>query len=578
LILVSLWLAVTPARDAGAAAQQQGAAAQQGGATQQGGAAQPSAATQLQGTQDLLQVTLPDLSNINPSVQARLRDAHASLMKELQRLPASPVVVANAYGEMGKLFMATRFNEEAERCFRNAQRLAFREFAWPYYLGHVLRNAGDLAGAVEFFELARQVRPLDFPTLIWLGRLYLDQSRPAEAESRLAEALTVRPDHPAVRFEMGRVALAKHDYARAVTNLSAALTASPESTVIHYQLALAYRGLGDLDKAAYHLERRAGRGSARSTAGLSIPFPDPLLAALNGIVQTPQAYRERGLDAAAVGNWPVALENYRRAVDADPKYAAMRVNLGTALEQVGDPRGALEQYQEALRLDPGLAEGHYGLGHLFERGGRDQEAIDHYRAAVKLNSTFAPAYLRLADALRRTGQLEESLSEYRHVIALEPADRDALFGEAMALVRLKQYVDARDRLSEAMTIYPDQPMFRHALARVLAAAPDDRVRDGERAWKLVDGRPNEAQHPGAFETMAMVLAELGHFDLAVDWQRLAMSAATRAGQPKISQQMAVNLALYLRHQPCRTPWRDDDPDHKPGPVVDSGLLDKPSPK
>ena len=52
-------------------------------------------------------------------------------MKELQRLPASPVVVANAYGEMGKLFMATRFNEEAERCFRNAQRLAFREFAIP---------------------------------------------------------------------------------------------------------------------------------------------------------------------------------------------------------------------------------------------------------------------------------------------------------------------------------------------------------------------------------------------------------------------------------------------------------------
>jgi hypothetical protein len=78
--------------------------------------------------------------------------------------------------------------------------------------------------------------------------------------------------------------------------------------------------------------------------------------------------------------------------------------------------------------------------------------------------------------------------------------------------------------------------------------------------------------------MAMVLAELGHFDLAVDWQRLAMSAATRAGQAPVAQQMAVNLALYLRRQPCRTPWRDDDPDHRPGPVVDPGLLDKASPK
>jgi len=539
-----------------------------GAATQQGGPGIP----------ELLPVTLPDLSTMHASLQEQLRAAHASVMSELQRPSASPVAVANAYGNLGRLFMATRFNDEAGRCFRNAQRVAFREFAWPYYLGHVLRNEGDLAGAVESFELARQLRPLDFPTLMWLGRLYLDLSRPAEAESRLAEALTLHPDHPAVRFEMGRAALAKQDYRDAVTHLTAALTLSPESTVIHYPLALAYRGLGDLDNAASHFERRAGRGSARSTAGLSIPFQDPLLAALNGVIQTPQAYRERGLDAAAAGNWPVALENYKRAIEADPQYAAMRVNLGTAMEQVGDPRGALEQYQEALRLDPRLAEGHYGLGHLFERGGRDQEAIEQYRAAVNLNATFAPAHLRLADALRRTGQLEQSLSQYRQVIALEPADQNALFGEAMALVRLKHYVDARERLTEAMTIHPDQPMFRQALARVLAAAPDDQVRDGERAWKLVDGRPNETQHPGAFETLAMVLAELGHFDLAVDWQRLAMSAATRAGLPQVAQQMAVNLALYLRRQPCRTPWRDDDPDHRPGPAVDPGLFDKASPK
>ena len=73
--------------------------------------------------------------------------------------------------------------------------------------------------------------------------------------------------------------------------------------------------------------------------------------------------------------------------------------------------------------------------------------------------------------------------------------------------------------------------------------------------------------------MAMVLAELGHFDLATDWQRLAMSAAARAGRPDVAQQMAASLALYQLRQPCRTPWRDDDPDHRPGPPVVPGLLD-----
>jgi len=529
------------------------------------------------GAQELAPVTLPDLSGLPPTVQQQLRESHSSVIVTLQRPAASPSARAEAFGELGKLFMATRFFDEAERSFQNAGRLAFLDFRWPYYRAHALRNNGDLAAAAESFERARGLRPADFATLVWLGRVYLDLARPAEAESRLTEALRLQPMQPAVRFELGRTALATREYAPAVEHLTAALTLAPEAALIHYPLALAYRGLGDLDKAAYHLERRADRGSRRSTAALSLALPDPLLAALNGLVQTPQLYRERGLDAAAVGNWPEAVENYRRAVAADPTYAAMRVNLGTALERVGDARGALEQYEAALGLDPRLAEAHYGLGELLERGGRDQEAVDRYRAAVAESPTFAFAHFRLADALRRTGQVEESLTHYRQVLALEPADSGARFGEAMALVRLARYAEARDRLTEAMSVQPEQPMFPQALARVLAAAPDERVRDGERAWKLVEGLPKEQQHPGVFETMAMVLAELGHFDLAIDWQRLAMSAAARAGRPDVAQRMAANLARYQQRQPCRQPWRDDDPDHRPGPTVVAGLFDQTPP-
>ena len=295
-------------------------------------------------------------------------------------------------------------------------------------------------------------------------------------------------------------------------------------------------------------------------------------------MRTPQFYRDRGLDAAAGGNWPQAVEYYRRALEAEPDYAAMRVNLGTALERVGDARGALEQYEEALRLDPKLTEANYGLAELLERSGRDEEAIAQYTTAVTVNPTFVAAHLRLADALRRTDRLEPALTHYRRVIDLQPADVGARFGEAMALVRLERYAEARERLTEALTVRPDVEMFGHALARLLAAAPDDLVRDGERAWELVAALPEEEQHPAVFETMAMVLAELGHFELALDWQRLAMSSVARAGRSDVAQQMAINLARYEARQPCRTPWRDDDPDHRPGPLVDPALLSPPLPR
>jgi hypothetical protein len=37
-----------------------------------------------------------------------------------------------------------------------------------------------------------------------------------------------------------------------------------------------------------------------------------------------------------------------------------------------------------------------------------------------------------------------------------------------------------------MKEHPEQPVFAHALARLLAAAPDDRVRDGRRALELAE--------------------------------------------------------------------------------------------
>ena len=297
---------------------------------------------------------------------------------------------------------------------------------------------------------------------------------------------------------------------------------------------------------------------------------------------------ERAVEAAANQNWPEAVTQFRLAVEKDPESGGLRLKLAAALEGAGDARGALEQYGEALRLDSRLAQAHYGMGSLLERVGRDAEAIEQYTAAVTVDSTFAAAHLKLADALRRTARLDLALSHYRRVIELEPPTRrrtltgpeveDGRFGEAMTLVRLGRYAEARDSLITAMRIHPNQQAFPHALARVFAAAPDDQVRDGARAWELAKALPDGHEHPAVFETMAMALAELGHFDLAIDWQRLAMSAAARAGRPDVAQQMATSLARYLGRQPCRTPWRDDDSDLRPGPSVDRGHLDQSSPR
>jgi hypothetical protein len=127
----------------------------------------------------------------------------------------------------------------------------------------------------------------------------------------------------------------------------------------------------------------------------------------------------------------------------------------------------------------------------------------------------------------------------------------------MALVRLGQYQQARDRLTDATTALPDHPDLVQALARLLAAAPDARVRDGDRAIALMQGLVKQQRTPELIETMAMAYAEASQYQQAVAWQRQAIAAADQAGrEPAVRQQMTENLKLFERGEPCRIPWRD----------------------
>src|SRR5262249_46096002 len=147
-----------------------------------------------------------------------------------------------------------------------------------------------------------------------------------------------------------------------------------------------------------------------------------------------------------------------------------------------------------------------------------------------------------------------------------PSISQARFGYGMALVRLGRFSQARDSMAEGMETFRDQPGFAHALARLLAAAPDDRVRDGPRALALMNDLLARQKTVALAETMAMTLAELGRFDEAASWQQAAIAGAKQSGNAQSARTMAENLNLYEHRRPCRTPWPDDDPVFFPRPA------------
>jgi Flp pilus assembly protein TadD len=173
----------------------------------------------------------------------------------------------------------------------------------------------------------------------------------------------------------------------------------------------------------------------------------------------------------------------------------------------------------------------------------------------------------LADALRRSGKLEAAITEYIEIVKIDPSASDARFGRAMALVRLRRFAEARSVLEEAVRVHAEQPGLAHALARLLASAPDDAVRDGRRALSIMQSLENTtAPSVALVETMAMALAENGRFADAIMRQRQAIAMASQDRRSALVTRLSEHLRRYESHMPSRTPWADDDPVHFPRPA------------
>lgn len=518
------------------------------------------------------EVVLPDLSGVDDAVQTQVKQRYVEMLDTIALAGATPAARAQAYGRMGMVLQAGEFHDAAEPAYLNAQDLAPQEPRWPYFLAQLRKSQGDTAGAIAAYQQALALRPTDVPTLVGLARVHMDRGEAEEAEPLFERAGQVAPRTVAALVGLGQAALARRDFATAIARLEEALVIDPKAGSIHSPLAMAYRALGQVKKAEDHLAR---------WSNTEILLPDPLRQELDQALDSGLSYELRGVRALEQQNFPAAVTFFQEGVALTSGETSigrsLRHKLATSLYMTGDLPGAVQWFGEALReapdgvQDEAVAKAHYSVGVLMATAGRGDEAIRHLSAAVRYSHTYVEAFQALGDSLRRAGRSKEALAPYAEAIRIRPQSADARFGYGMALVRLGRYREARDWFVDAARLQPDRPELTHALARLLASAPDDGVRDGRRAKVLADELSKGARTTDLGETMAMMQAELGNFTEAAAIQRAVMDASRRAGFESDLPRMAVYLQLYERGQPSRVPWVEDDPVFSPGPAIDPGL-------
>ena len=504
--------------------------------------------------QTALAVATPDLTDRQPAVVEAVNRGFEALRAAAEKDDAK--TLAESYGKTGMLLHANAFPEQAEICYREAMQLDPQFFDWPYLLGYLASESENWAEAASWFEKALGIETRYSGAHMRLGRTYLQLGKFAEAEQEFRWILRVNPQSGAARFGLGRIAAEQGDFATAVSHFEAVIQRMPQATAVYYPLAMAYRRLGDREKAKAMLALRGKEDT---------PFFDPIVVALEEMNATVEEAMRRGLAAMDANQLDRAEALLNRAVNLAPEDAVAQLNLGFLRLKKQQLDLAEKQFGEALRLKPDLAEAQTNLGVVFALRGQDEQALSAFEKVMQSHPDFEGARVLAGNALMRLDRFEDALAIHQQLMTQKPQDSRAFFYYGLTLVQLNREADALSHFETSTTRFPRQAELVEALARLLACAKSPDVRDGARALNLAKGLFQARQTPEHARTLAMAFAEVGQFDEAAGLMDQVLLRVDAARFPQLAKDLSAQRDLYRGNRPCRQPWIRYDPALKPGP-------------
>jgi protein O-mannosyl-transferase len=252
---------------------------------------------------------------------------------------------------------------------------------------------------------------------------------------------------------------------------------------------------------------------------------------------------------------------WRDTLAKNPGAWCAHANLGWILADQRKYDEAVSHLTASLQQHPDNAQAHSNLGRVLMLQGKVADAKDHFRAALKLKPDDAGMRRAYASALAEAGAKSAAANELREALRLEPGVELRL-ELATLFYETGQYRAAVTEYRQVLAAKPDLAQGLSNLAWLLAACPENSVRDGPEAVRLAERACKvtgfaQAQMLGV---LAAAYAEAGRFADAVATSQRAIDLATAAGDARFAAMNRRLLELYRAGRPYHEPAASSLPD------------------
>jgi tetratricopeptide (TPR) repeat protein len=295
--------------------------------------------------------------------------------------------------------------------------------------GPIVNDAGELVGVFEGLNIDSLVQLVNMCIDISEVRAFLETALPL-VEPKTAAEFNQRGDY---HYENARYNYALEDYNRALTLDAKSATAMSNRGWVYHQKKDPTTALAEFN-AALAIEPGLmhalwGRGTLHREAGKLEESLEDFTNAIRSAKDDKdfaELHNERGNTYYAQEKYDLALADYDRAIEKNPKHAWAHANRGDALGQMKRYDEAFKSLDAAIALTPRTADGFWNIaGNLWFARERYDYAVNMYANAIQINPGEQMYYRNRGGAERLLERWQDAVNSLTKAVELDPQDADS---------------------------------------------------------------------------------------------------------------------------------------------------------